>query len=123
MKTSDAIRSADKLRPNTLDDTDKARFIEGLDMLVADMMANSKSSGVQPSEIASRTWPETDRDLLLPAPHDETYVLYLVAKIDFYNQDSDLYANDMQMYESAWRDAQAWWRRNNAPTPSRVWEV
>ena len=53
-------------------------------------------------------YPAEDWQLLLPAPWEEVYVLYLISKIDFYNQESDLYANDAAMYEQKWSEAQAW---------------
>lgn len=66
-------------------------------------------------------WPEQDPRLLMSSPHDNIYPLYLVAMIDYYNQESTLYANYMTIYNAAMTVARAWWRRNNKPKGSNYW--
>jgi len=113
MKASEAILKADTLRPNTLDTEQKARWIYELDYEVAEMMGE---------EIDEFSW-DGDFDLHMPSPKDNIYPLYLVAQIDFYNQETTMYANDMQMFNYAYADAKAWYRRNNNPMSDKVWKV
>ena len=68
-------------------------------------------------------WPETDPELLMPFPHDDLYVAYLCAQIDFFNMEMDLYQNDMIVYNNAMSEARAWWRRHHIPWRSRNWRV
>ena len=163
MIVSDAIRAADALRPNTLDDLQKAQWVENLDLAVEDMMLDVRglaeavrnysrgiydkrmlaqlvqSGTITPSDYRAITgipdteeivprhreghYPEDDWSLLLPEPYAEAYTLYLVSKIDYYNQETDLYQNDKAMYEAKWSEAQAWWRRENRPRSMCGWKV
>lgn len=68
-------------------------------------------------------WPEEDPVLLLSGPYEELYVLYLICKIDYYNQDLELCANDMTQYNQVMSEARAWWRRNHRPRNTGNWEV
>lgn len=100
-----AIRHADELRPNVISDEHKAAWLHRLDMVVAEHMQE---------EAPKDTWP-VDRELLMPAPHDNIYELYLALMIDFAQQDFKLYSVDQTVYDAALSDAFAWWRRNNTP--------
>jgi len=114
MTVREAIAAADLLRPNTLTDELKARFVYELDCDIAEL---------QDVEQPSFVWPEEDAELLMPTPHDNIYPLYLAAKIDYYNQESALYANDMAIYNSAYEEARRWWRRHNIPAYTGNWRV
>ncbi len=114
MTVTEAIAAADLMRPNTLNDEQKARFLYELDCNVAELQGVDQPSFV---------WPEEDAELLMPAPHDNIYALYLAAKIDYYNQESAMYANDMAVYNSAYDEACAWWRRHNVPESLGNWKV
>ena len=113
MKTNDAIVKADNLRLNTLDDEQKARWIYELDCEIAEMM-----------EIEAPEWVfPTDRELLMPAEHADLYVKYLVAMIDYYNGEGELYVNDITIYNDAMKKARAWWIRHNRPASAGKWRV
>jgi len=114
MKVNEAIAQANKLRLNTLDDEQKAKWLHELDCDIAEMM------GVPDPALV---WPEEDAELLMPAPHDDIYALYLVAQVDFYNQESSLYANDMAIFNAAYDDARAWYRRHHVPQSKGNWSV
>lgn len=113
MTTKEAVRRADALRMNTVSDEQKAAWVNDLDGQLAELF------GVEPP---ANNWPE-DRVLLMPAPHEEIYQLYLICKIDYYNQEMKLYANDMAIYNTALAEALAWYRRNNRPASSGNWSV
>ena len=105
MTVKEAIKRADLLRPNALGDEQKAAWLDDLDGQLAELF------GTQPPTVKF----PNDRDLLPPAPYEEVSVLYLCAKIDYYNQDMDLYANDSAVYEAALAEMRAWWRRTHRP--------
>lgn len=114
MKVSEAINQANSLRDNVLTDEQKAAWLYQLEGEVADFMNKP---------VPVNEWPEQDAQLLMQSPHDIVYPLYLVAMIDYYNQESTLYANDMTIYNSAMTAARAWWRRNNKPKEGNYWGV
>ncbi len=114
MTVREAIARADEMRPNTLSDEQKASFIYELDCDIAELQGVDQPSFV---------WPGTDATLLMEEPHDNIYVLYLAAKIDYYNQESSMYANDMAVFNSAYSETRAWWRRQHVPEKSKNWSV
>ncbi len=104
MTVNEAITRADALRPNTFEIEAKAACVIKLDRELAEMTGAGRRE---------YDWPQEDPVLLMPAPHDGVYVLYLCCQIDLYNQETALYANDAAVYETALSEARAWWRRHN----------
>lgn len=106
MTVTDTISQADELRLNTISDEQKAAWVMGLDQQIGeriDMVSYVHS------------WPAGDGELLLPAPYDRVYVLYLCSQIDYYNNETALYGNDKAVYDEAMSEAMAWWRRQHCP--------
>lgn len=114
MRVSEAMVRADGLRMNTVSEEQKAAWLYELEGQLAEMMR---------VPVPPFRWPEEDRKLLLPPPHEEVYSLYLVCKIDYYNQEMDLYANDRAMYDGALAEARGWWRRHHRPKGKGNWRV
>lgn len=107
-----AIEKANALRPNAFEDDMKADWIMGIEAEIAEMMFKDRPD--REYEEPENTYP-ADTELLMPYPHDGFYVPYLCAMIDEANEESDLYADDMAVYNSARQDACAWWNRNHRP--------
>lgn len=113
MTVKETIKRADALRMNTVSEEQKAAWVSDLDGQLAEMF------GIEPP---ANNWPQ-DRELLLTAPHEEIYQLYLICKIDYYNQEMKMYANDLAFYKAALAEAQAWYRRQHRPTCHGNWRV
>ena len=114
MKLSEAMARADTLRLNTVSEEQKARWIWELEGQLGEM------ASILPRPCP---WPEEDPLLLLTGPYEEVYQLYMAAKIDYYNQEMGLYANDRAVYESLLSEAKAWWRRGHRPEKGGNWKV
>lgn len=114
MRVKEAINRADALRMNTVSDGQKAAWVLDLDGQLAEMF------GVEPP---GNRWPVEDQMLLMPPPHEEIYQLYLICKIDYYNQEMQMYNNDLTLYNAALAEAQAWYRRTHRPDCRRKWSV
>lgn len=109
-----AIAEADELRANTIDRHKKAKWITDLDGQMAQRL------GIKPPRHGKG---EGEAELLLGEPYEEVYPLYLAMKIDYYNQEMTLYANDAAAYETALKEALAWWRREHRPKSGGNWRV
>lgn len=105
MTLYEVITEVDNLRPNAIDDGIKARWVMQKEVEYAELI------GVDVPELL---FPE-DQDLLMPSPHDYSYVYYLCALVDTYNQDTALYNNDYALANAASDDAKSWWRRQYRP--------
>lgn len=111
MTLSEAIEQANYLRPNAIDDIPKQGWIRELEGELAEMMGDDV--------------PEVDSDseLLMPAPYDHIYPLYLAAMIDYAQEETQLYSVDIQIANSAIHQARAWWWRNHGRTKRTEFEV
>lgn len=113
MTLAEAMESADIMRPNAANKTLLAELlIKGLEGDVAEMMGVEAPVNQYPS----------DMELLMPHPYNNIYALYLAAQIDLLNEEPQLYANDMAVFNTEWARAQAWWRRNHRAR-SGDWKV
>lgn len=113
MNVRKAISRANDQRMNVISDEQKYAWIYELDAKLADEF------GV---DIKENPFPE-DAELLVPYPYDNIYELYLVAMIDYYNQESNLYANDMEMFNASLSEARAGWIRSHRPEKNENWRV
>ena len=105
MKVSEALSRADELRPNEFSDELMIAWLKALDAEILEMMDKEYSDSVY----------DDDEELAMPAPYDMFYVSYLCARIDEANEESDLFADDMAVYNAERQDACAWWWRNHKP--------
>lgn len=106
MKLRKAMARADELRPNAISEEHKAEWVHQLEGRIAETLE---------AEPPENSWPE-DRELLMPHPWDNVYELWLCCMIDFANTDLQRYQMDAAVYEAAYEQAVAWWRRNHRPT-------
>lgn len=113
MRIKEAIKRSDALRPNTISEDRKADWVYELE---------GRLSETRRAPPPARIWP-VDSTLAMPPPYDQVYERYLCAMIDLANEDTDLYANDMALFESTYAAAIAWWRRTHSPAPAGRWNV
>lgn len=113
MTIKEVIKRADELRPNAIEEEIKAAWVWTLDGDIANMMGTKHPADPFPQ----------DAELLASHPHDEMYIFYLMAMIDTANRDSTLYANDSLLFNSAYGEAKASWRRANCPEKPQNWRV
>jgi hypothetical protein len=113
MKINDAIAKADELRLNTISQEQKYTWVYEFEARVAEMMGK---------EMLRKEFP-LDVELMMPDEHEDIYVKYLAAKIDYYNGEGELYANDQVIFEDAWTDARAWYIRTRGAKNYGNWRV
>lgn len=94
MTPNKAIEIIDSLRPNSYSEEDKLRWINELDGMVQRLV-------FQNDEIIQYQYSDDmDRELMIPAPFDDSYTLFLEAKIDYYNREYANYNNSATMFEA-----------------------
>lgn len=98
MTPNKAIEIVDRLKPNSYSEEDKLRWINELDTMVQRLV-------IQADKIESYSYPEDmDKELLIPAPFDDLYTLFLEAKIDYYNREYGNYNNSAMMFEAQYNE-------------------
>lgn len=101
MRINEAIARADELRMNTISEEQKYTWVYEMECSVCEMMGK---------ELPIKNFPD-NIDLSMPAAHEDVYVKFLCSKIDYYNGESELYANDKAIYNEAMAEAGAWYIR------------
>lgn len=94
MTPNKAIEIVDKLKLNSYGEEDKLRWINELDGMVQRLV-------IQTDKVMQYAYPDDmDKELLIPAPFDDCYTLFLEAKIDYYNREYGNYNNSAMMFEA-----------------------
>lgn len=107
MTPNKAIEIVDRLKPNAYSEEDKLRWINELDGIVQRLV-------IQADEVKQYSYPEDmDKELLIPAPFDGAYTLYLEANIDYYNREYGNYNNTALMFESQFTEFRKDYIRHN----------
>ena len=113
MRINDAIAKADELRRHTIAQEQKYTWAYEFECRVREMMG---------LDVAEKSFPD-DVELSMPQAHEDIYVKYLAAKIDYYNGETALYANDQTIFEDAWADARSWYIRTHGAKNHGNWRI
>ena len=101
------------MRLNTISQEQKYTWLYEFECSVCEMMGK---------DTPRKNFPE-DIELSMPSAHEDIYVKCLAAKIDYYNGEGALYANDQTIFEDAWADARAWYIRTHDAKNYGNWRV
>lgn len=98
MTPNKAIEIVDRLKPNAYSEEDKLRWINELEGMVQRLV-------IQTDDVKQYAYPEDmDKELLIPAPFENAYPLYLEAQIDYYNKEYGNYNNSVLMFDSIYSE-------------------
>jgi hypothetical protein len=98
MTPNKAIEIVDKLKLNSYSEEDKLRWINELEGMAQRLV-------FQEDEIMQYAYPDDmDKELLITAPYDDVYTLFLEAKIDYYNREYGNYNNSAMMFEAQYNE-------------------
>lgn len=97
------IEYIDGVKPNVYTENDKYQWIARLEGMIS-------------SEVHMDDYPVTynlpddaDTPLLVPAPYDDVYALYIAAQIDFFNKEYNNYNNSALMFAERLDQYKAWY--------------
>ena len=108
MTAAQAIARIDRLKPNSYAYPDKLVWLSQLDGAVKKEILDTHEGGDETSFVPYSDRGGAERELLIPAPYDETYIHYLAAQIDYANGEYERFNNANSMFEttySAFRNA------------------
>lgn len=98
MTPNKAIEIVDRLKPNSYSDEDKLRWINELEGMVQRLV-------IQSDKVTELTYPaDLNKGLIIVAPFDDVYTLFLEAKIDYYNREYGNYNNSAMMFEAQFNE-------------------
>lgn len=107
MKIAEVLARVKEVKPNPFTDDTLLNWLNDIEAKVQTEALQRKPEGVD-----IYTLPEDlNRELTLPKPYDECYMLYVQAQIDFALQEFDTYNNTMTMFNAAFREAKGYYVR------------
>ena len=112
MTPNKVIEYVDRVRPNAYTDEDKYAWLNTLEGTIALEVMGEDAAG----EVGPGT---ADTELLVSAPYDDVYTLYVMAMIDFHNREYDNYNNMALMFQQKLEQYKAWYIQNNMPKSAR----
>lgn len=112
MTVNDVLSFVDEMKPNVISDEVKIAWLNTVERKI---FTNIVSNYENPDEIEQKTLGEEDKgvELIAPEEYADVYRYYLMSKIDFRNQETDLYMNDAQMFNAAYIEFANYWSRTH----------
>lgn len=127
MRLQQAMDRVDEMRPNMQDNLLKIDWLSELDgliwkeLIIRHEMTPEEYAGYPQDENGIPQMPVYDADtdpgqqLLVPAPYDNIYLYWLMAKIDEQTMEQEKYNNDRAMFNASWESFSDYWTRNHMP--------
>ena len=138
MTINEAINQIDALKPNTISTAIKTRWLSTLDLEIQQNIIDTHESETESSfdgytehDVSSVTVTghkivysntpggssstDTSTVLLVPAPYDEMYILYLRSQIDYAYEEYAKYNNSNAMFLAAYAEFERWYNRTHMP--------
>lgn len=120
MKILEAINRIDSLKQNAYSQSDKLAWLSELDW---DVFRNVTATH-EDAQVTEFHGYDDDTDLqtelLIPAPYDKAYLLWLQAQIDYYNGEYERYNNAMDMFYEAFDGFRKYYNRTHMPKSGKL---
>lgn len=114
---NNVIARVKELKPSPLRDEDMARYLMELDGRIYKEL----TAADHPEMTPPAAWPEDgDKQLLVQAPYDVLYDHYLTAMIEYWMREYGNYNNTVALFQQAYDEYRAWYRRTHRPEKRRV---
>jgi hypothetical protein len=109
MKVTEAINKVNLLKPSAYTESQLMEWLNELEGKV-----QKEAFGFMFDDIVQYDWAaDGDTELLIYKPYDETYVYYIMAKIDYANQEMNSYTANMTFANDGFTAFKADMKRNN----------
>lgn len=102
MTIIEAISAVDKLKPNAYSQEEKIRWLWEVDSRIKTEIMDTHEGNPAPGLIPYTPDTPLDTVLLAAAPHDEMYLRYLEAQMDYHNAEYGRYNNAMAMFDTVY---------------------
>lgn len=121
MTIAEAIQRIDTLKPNRYRDKEKVMWLSELDGQIYSEIIMAHEGDVPPFAPYKYTEPEDgvaawqDIQLLVPFPYSELYQHWLAVQIDLANAEINKYAQDKELFNSAYMTFGDYYTRTHMP--------
>lgn len=115
MKIIEAITRNDALNHNTYTQTDKVQWLSRVDWMVKKHIIDTHEGAEEVSFSGYDDSTDIQKELLVPAPHDELYLRWLEAQIHYHNGEYGKYNNAVEMFNTTYEDYKKYYNRTHMP--------
>ena len=115
MTLIDAINRIDAIKPNSFEQIEKIKWLSELDGKVKKEIIDTHEGA---DDVVFNGYDETtplETELLIPAPYDPVYLLWIEAKIDYANNEYGKYNNSSIMYNNSYNTYWRYYNRTHLP--------
>jgi len=117
MKIRKALEKIKNMKPSQYTDDVMIDWLSALDGQVWETVL--RRYGV-PAPVLPYRQQMLERELLIPFPHDEVYIAYLGAKIDYHNAEFERYNNGMMLFNAQLQEFYDAFTRTHRAAPVSV---
>lgn len=118
MTVREILTMADGIRPNAYEDREKIYWLNTIEGRIYKEILNVRD-GYDDTFIPFEEG-EEERELAIKVPYTDIYLYYLAAMIDIANGDSNRYNDTMVLFNTAWDDVAAYYRREYKPRVQKL---
>ena len=118
MKLREILATIAQIRPHAYTDAEMIALLNTIEGRVYTDIFH-KAEGFHEEFIPFQEGGE-ERELAVPVPFTDLYIYYLASRIDYFNGDVDRYNDSMVLYNKAWDDYAAYYRRNHMPKQTNL---
>ena len=120
MTIIEAINRIDILKPNTYTPEIKIYWLSRLDGIVFEKIIKTHEGAEGKEFNGYNEETALDTVLLIPAPHDDIYLKWLEAQIDYANGEYDKYNNTIVAYNDAYTEFERYYNRTYMPKGNSI---
>ena len=113
MKIIEAINRIDSLKHNTYTKSDKVAWLSELDSMVKVEIIDTHDGSTTFTGYDDGT--DLQTELIITAPYDKAYLLWMEAQIDYYNGEFEKYNNAIEMFHTAFEGFRNYYNRTHMP--------
>lgn len=120
MTIRDAVGQTDSVIHNTYSTSEKVRWLSQLDWMVKKDIFESFTDGDGALFCGYDSKTDMDTELLVDQPHDEMYLRWLEAQIDYANGELEKYNNAVSMFQAVYDGFRNWYARTHSPKRTSI---
>ena len=117
MKIIEAINRIDSLKHNTYTHSDKVAWLSELDSMVKVEIIDTHEGECAFTGYDDNT--DLQTELLITAPYDKAYLLWMDAQIAYYNGETEAYNNAMNSFNTAYEGFKNYYNRTHTPKSAK----
>lgn len=120
MTIAEAINSIDALKPNSYSESEKVAWLSKLDATIKKEVIDTHEGGEDIDFDGYDKYTMLDTDLIVKAPFDDIYPLWLESRIDYYNREYGAYNNSVTAFNTAYSSFERAYNRDHMPKGTKI---